>query len=137
MGCIEHKTTPTADADGELFSGGDKVTVPSNNAFEAMAPREPLKTPVERDGKPVWPARFPREEIERRRQESGTLEFARMYLLDLEADPSPLRVCRDLVGEPESGFERTTARDHAIGEAHRDRLFRRHGAARGDKQTVF
>ena len=44
-----------------------------------------VQTPVERDGLPVWPERFPPEEIERRRQESGTVEFAHMYLLDLAA----------------------------------------------------
>ena len=44
-----------------------------------------VRTPVIREGVPVWPERFPPEEIERRRQESGTIEFARMYLLDLAA----------------------------------------------------
>lgn len=42
-------------------------------------------TPVVRGGEPVWPERFPLEEIERRRQEVGEIEFARMYLLDLGA----------------------------------------------------
>jgi hypothetical protein len=40
-------------------------------------------TPAVRDDTPVWPERFPAKEIERRRQESGEIEFARMYLLDL------------------------------------------------------
>lgn len=44
-----------------------------------------VRTPVLRDGIPVWPERFPLEEIEQRRQESGVVEFARMYLLDLAA----------------------------------------------------
>ncbi|MCB2178532.1 hypothetical protein KQH61_03865 [bacterium] len=44
-----------------------------------------VRTPVLRDEKPVWPERFPADEIERRRQESGVVEFARMYLLDLGA----------------------------------------------------
>jgi hypothetical protein len=44
-----------------------------------------VRTPVLREGEPVWPERFPLEEIERRRQESGVAEFARMYLLDLAA----------------------------------------------------
>ncbi|MBN2043632.1 MAG: hypothetical protein JW757_01325 [Anaerolineales bacterium] len=44
-----------------------------------------VKTPVIRGETPVWPQRFPIEEIERRRQESGIIEFARMYLLDLAA----------------------------------------------------
>ena len=42
-----------------------------------------VRTPVVRDGEPVWPERFPLHEIERRRQESGEVEFTRMYLLDL------------------------------------------------------
>lgn len=42
-----------------------------------------VKTPVLRQDQPVWPERFPLEEIERRRQESGEVEFTRMYLLDL------------------------------------------------------
>ena len=44
-----------------------------------------VSTPAIRDGKSVWPERFTTEEIERRRQESGEIEFARMYLLDLAA----------------------------------------------------
>jgi len=42
-----------------------------------------VRTPVMREGEPVWPERFPLHEIERRRQESGEVEFTRMYLLDL------------------------------------------------------
>lgn len=44
-----------------------------------------VSTPALRDGMPVWPERFTLQEIERRRQESGEIEFARMYLLDLAA----------------------------------------------------
>jgi hypothetical protein len=44
-----------------------------------------VATPAVRDEQPVWPERFPLEEIEQRRQESGQVEFARMYLLDLAA----------------------------------------------------
>ena len=44
-----------------------------------------VHTPVVRAGKPVWPGRFSLEEIELRRQESGEMQFARMYLLDLAA----------------------------------------------------
>jgi len=34
---------------------------------------------------PTWPERFPEEEIKKARQLSGEAEFARMYLLDLDA----------------------------------------------------
>ncbi|MEJ2756969.1 MAG: hypothetical protein P8046_00675 [Anaerolineales bacterium] len=56
-----------------------------------------LRTPVLREGKPVWLERFPAEEIERRRQESGVVEFARMYLLDLGA-ASGAHLRRDWLG---------------------------------------
>ena len=48
-----------------------------------------VRTPVLRQqgGKeePVWPAQFPTEEIGKLRQAVGEVEFARMYLLDLQA----------------------------------------------------
>ena len=44
-----------------------------------------IRTPVMEGGKSVWPEVFTEEEIEARKQDSGEVEFARMYLLDLEA----------------------------------------------------
>ncbi len=46
-----------------------------------------LSTPAIRDGVPVWPEGFGIEAIEKAKREdvSGGVEFARMYLLDLEA----------------------------------------------------
>jgi phage terminase large subunit-like protein len=44
-----------------------------------------VRTPLTRNNRSVWPARFPRKEIELLRQQSGEAEFARMYLLDLKA----------------------------------------------------
>jgi hypothetical protein len=45
-----------------------------------------IRTPLlDAGGKSVWPQVFPEDEVERRRQASGAVEFARMYMLDLEA----------------------------------------------------
>ena len=45
-----------------------------------------VRTPIcDEGGESVWPAVFPREEIERQRRLAGEIEFARMFLLDLEA----------------------------------------------------
>lgn len=45
-----------------------------------------VRTPIEtRRGAPTWPQRFPRPAIRKLRKLSGAAEFARMYLLDLEA----------------------------------------------------
>ncbi|MCL5429035.1 MAG: hypothetical protein M1347_04425 [Chloroflexi bacterium] len=44
-----------------------------------------VRTPIRRQGRSVWGARFPKREIELLRQQSGEAEFARMYLLDLKA----------------------------------------------------
>jgi hypothetical protein len=47
---------------------------------------EHCATPVyDKNGDSVWPEKFSVEEIERLRRLSGELEFARMFLLDLEA----------------------------------------------------
>jgi hypothetical protein len=44
------------------------------------------KTPIfAPDGASTWPERFPVDTIEKKRRESGTIQFARMYLLDLTA----------------------------------------------------
>ena len=43
------------------------------------------RTPVYTDGKPTWPERFSEEEIQKQKNLNGQLEFARMFLLDLEA----------------------------------------------------
>ena len=43
------------------------------------------KTPVLLNGDKVWPEKFDDELIEIKRKESGSVEFARMYLLDLSA----------------------------------------------------
>ena len=44
------------------------------------------RTPVyAAPGVPTWPDKFPEEEIERHRKLAGAVEFARMFLLDLEA----------------------------------------------------
>jgi len=43
------------------------------------------KTPIYTDGEPTWPEMFPEEEIQNRRELSGAVEFARMFLLDVEA----------------------------------------------------
>ena len=40
--------------------------------------------PVRVDGKPTWPEKFDEEEIESQRRLAGEIEFARMFLLDLE-----------------------------------------------------
>jgi len=45
-----------------------------------------VRTPVYKEGKvPVWPEKFDEEEIDKQRKLAGQREFARMYLLDLEA----------------------------------------------------
>ena len=44
-----------------------------------------VRTPILRNGRSVWGARFPKSEIELLRQQSGEAEFARMYFLDLKA----------------------------------------------------
>jgi len=47
---------------------------------------EQCAVPVyEKDGSSAWPEKFSTDEIERLRRLSGELEFARMFLLDLEA----------------------------------------------------
>jgi len=43
------------------------------------------RTPIYTDGKPTWPEFFPEEKIRKERHKSGEIEFARMYLLDIEA----------------------------------------------------
>jgi hypothetical protein len=43
------------------------------------------KTPVLRNGTPLWPQKFDLEEIEVQRKLAGEAEFARMFLLDLSA----------------------------------------------------
>lgn len=44
------------------------------------------KTPIlDEDGASVWPERFTLEDIESQRRVSGSIEFARMYMLDLAA----------------------------------------------------
>jgi len=53
--------------------------------LKATGRYDSVRTPVERDGQPRWPERFSREEIENLRQAVGEVEFARMYLLDLQA----------------------------------------------------
>jgi hypothetical protein len=44
-----------------------------------------VRTPVLRDGKIVWPERYSPKDLEGIRQAVGEKEFARMYLLDLDA----------------------------------------------------
>jgi len=44
-----------------------------------------IKTPVIVNGIETWPEKFDHDEIERQRNLAGELEFARMFLLDLEA----------------------------------------------------
>jgi hypothetical protein len=44
-----------------------------------------LQTPIVRDGLPAWPERYPLEVIEKERAKVGSSQFARMYLLDLDA----------------------------------------------------
>jgi len=44
-----------------------------------------VRTPVYTDGKPTWPEYFDEEKIKKERHKSGEIEFARMYLLDIEA----------------------------------------------------
>jgi len=44
-----------------------------------------IRTPVLSGETSVWPEVFSADEIEARKQDSGAVEFARMYLLDLEA----------------------------------------------------
>lgn len=44
-----------------------------------------VRTPALRDGKPVWPGVFGVREIEKMRALAGSVEFGRMYLLDLSA----------------------------------------------------
>jgi hypothetical protein len=44
-----------------------------------------VRTPIIRDGQLAWPEKFPREEIELQRRLAGEIEFARMFLLDLDA----------------------------------------------------
>jgi len=51
-----------------------------------------LQTPAEVDGEPVWPEKFPREELEKQKAFSGQREYARMFLLDLtKADEDGLK----------------------------------------------
>lgn len=45
-----------------------------------------VKTPIyDKDGKSVWPQQFTPSVIEKQKKIAGTIEFARMFLLDLEA----------------------------------------------------
>lgn len=53
--------------------------------IEATGEFEMMSTPVMVDGEPTWPEKFPLSEIAKRRALSGEVEFARMFLLDLEA----------------------------------------------------
>ncbi len=46
---------------------------------------ESCHTPVIMDGEPVWPEVFSEEQIEKEKRLAGSVEFARMYLLDLSA----------------------------------------------------
>jgi hypothetical protein len=72
-----------------------------------------VKTPIYREGKqelgtrtkgknqgriPAWPERYPEEEIEKLRQNSGEVEFGRMFLLDLKA-ASGVNLRREWLGE--------------------------------------
>ena len=43
------------------------------------------KTPILNDGESVWPERFSLEDINSQKAVSGSIEFARMYMLDLSA----------------------------------------------------
>jgi len=44
-----------------------------------------VKTPVKTDGELAWPERFTEKEVSKQRRIIGDVEFARMYLLDLES----------------------------------------------------
>jgi len=44
-----------------------------------------LQTPVEKDGIPVWDKKFGEGEIARQKRLAGTIQFARMFMLDLTA----------------------------------------------------
>ena len=53
--------------------------------FISVATPVYVPSPESGDPLPAWPERFPEEEIKKARQLSGEAEFARMYLLDLNA----------------------------------------------------
>jgi len=46
---------------------------------------ENVMTPVIRDGVYTWPEKFGKQEVERQKNLAGSIEFARMFLLDLTA----------------------------------------------------
>ena len=53
--------------------------------FKATGEYDLVRTPVILDDKPVWKSRFGLDELEKIKRKSGSIEYARMYLLDLEA----------------------------------------------------
>ncbi len=65
---------------GTPWSGQDALA-----RLKASGVVRSVATPALRAGKPVWPAGFGRAALERQRALSGSVEFARMYLLDLTA----------------------------------------------------
>lgn len=54
-------------------------------ALQATGRYLSVRTPVMRSGEIVWPERFSRQDLEGIRQAVGEAEYARMYLLDLDA----------------------------------------------------
>ncbi len=53
--------------------------------FKGLSSFHSCYMPVVRDGKPTWPEMFPEDVIQEKREESGSIEFARQYLLDVKA----------------------------------------------------
>lgn len=65
---------------GTPWSDGDALA-----RLKASGQMTAVATPALRDGKAVWPGGFSRAALERQRILSGSIEFARMYMLDLTA----------------------------------------------------
>ena len=54
--------------------------------FKSTGEYEHAFTPaVDKDGNPVWPERFDLDELASRKRDSGSIQYARMYMLDLTA----------------------------------------------------
>lgn len=52
--------------------------------YKSISTYKQVKVPVYTKGKPTWPEWMPEKKIQQEREESGEIEFARMYELDLE-----------------------------------------------------
>jgi hypothetical protein len=71
---------------GDQGSGGDEKEDNSATPNSQLGvPNSPPAIPDSQFAVPVWPERFPLAEIEKLRKTIGEVEFARMFLLDLEA----------------------------------------------------